>query len=44
MATKPTASRMSRNGRRERPEKFKAISGPLNAPIAMIALFAIATF
>jgi hypothetical protein len=44
MARRPTASRMSRNGSRDRPEKLRAIKGPLKAPMTMIALFATATF
>src|ERR1700694_3937598 len=44
IAAKPIASRPSRKGSRERPEKFSVISGPLTAPAAMMTLFATTTF
>src|ERR1700674_1363301 len=44
IAARPIASRPSRKGSRERPEKFSVISGPLTAPAAMITLFATTTF
>src|SRR5258708_32232040 len=44
IAARPIASRPSKKGNRERPEKFRVISGPLTAPAAMITLFATTTF
>src|ERR1700730_4797476 len=44
IAARPIASRPSRKGSRERPEKFRVISGPVIAPAAMMTLFATTTF